>query len=62
MNRSRIRKDADPDSLTYELQAPARQRLWRTCCQSSDDHRFDCRACEPQQRGAGPFGPVRGPR
>jgi hypothetical protein len=30
------------------------QGLWRTCCQSSDEHRFDCTAVPPEKRGAGP--------
>lgn len=28
--------------------------LWRTCCQSSDEHRFDCGSTPPEKRGAGP--------
>lgn len=49
----------DPHGLSFELGATARQRLWRVCCQSIDDHRFDCTAIEPEKRGAGPFGPSR---
>lgn len=53
--------DPDPTSMQYELSAPARQRLWRDCCQSIDQHRFDCRAVESEKRGRGPLGPTTGP-
>lgn len=59
MNRKRMAIDPDPHSLQYELTAPARQRLWRECCASIDEHRFDCQAVPTERRGAGPFGPSR---
>jgi hypothetical protein len=35
------------------------QGMWRTCCQSSDEHRFDCEVTPPEKRGAGPCLPRR---
>jgi hypothetical protein len=50
--------DPAPGSQQYEIAAQARAGSWRECCQSSDDHRFDCREAPRHKRGAGPFGPV----
>lgn len=36
------------------------QRRWNVCCQSLDEHRFDC-TTDAEYRGAGPLGPVRQP-
>ncbi len=30
------------------------QALWRVCCQSIDEHRFDCPDVPPDKRGVGP--------
>jgi len=35
------------------------QALWRVCCQSMDEHRFDCLPTPPEKRGAGPCLPRR---
>ena len=35
------------------------QHRWNTCCQSIEEHRFDCAATPAEQRGVGPVGPVR---
>lgn len=35
------------------------QRRYLECCQSLEEHRFDCDAVEPEKRGAGPVLPVR---
>lgn len=43
------------------LEGLARQALWRECCGSCDEHRFDCTEVEPHKRGKGPFGPTRAP-
>jgi hypothetical protein len=58
MSRRSLNTLGDPHALSYELGTTARQRLWRTCCGSTDEHRFDCQAVEPEKRGEGPFGPV----
>lgn len=50
-----------PTSLRFELGSTARQALWRACCQSIDEHRFDCTEVGPEKRGRGPFGPTTGP-
>ena len=47
--------------MVWELTAPARQARWRECCQSIDEHRFDCGEAPREQRGEGPFGPVSAP-
>ena len=60
MNPKRIPIDPIPGTMQHELTAPLRQRLWRVCCQAIDEHRFDCGEVARDQRGAGPFGPVRG--
>jgi hypothetical protein len=46
--------------MQYELGASGRQRLWRECCQSIDQHRFDCREVASEKRGRGPLGPTTG--
>lgn len=53
------RKHGSPGSLAYDLGAPLRAKQWRECCASSIEHRFDCPAVPREQRGPGPFGPVR---
>lgn len=35
------------------------QQWWLVCCQSIEEHRFDCGAVPEDKRGAGPFGPVK---
>lgn len=37
------------------------QAFYRECCQSSDEHRFDCADVPREKRGPGPFGPVTKP-
>lgn len=37
---------------------PSVQSRWNVCCQSLEEHRFDC-AEDVEYRGAGPCGPVR---
>lgn len=56
--RSRRRRAGDGGKLS-EITAGERDALWLACCASSDGHRFDCGAAEADQRGPGPFGPVR---
>lgn len=56
--RERLRLSAEPGSFTYELQMTRRQTLFRECCASLDEHRFDCLKVPPEQRGRGPFRPV----
>lgn len=50
--------EADPHSLNYEVTLPVRQQLFRACCASSIEHRFDCSEVPREARGDGPFGPV----
>lgn len=59
MARRGLDTSADPHSLAYDLGRTERQTLWRVCCASVEDHRFDCDAVVVSKRGAGPFGPVR---
>jgi len=35
------------------------QRRYLECCQSLEEHRFDCPEVEPEKRGVGPVLPVR---
>lgn len=58
MTRRSLDPSSNPHTLAHELGTTTRQRLWRVCCQSIDEHRFDCGAVEPEKRGAGPLGPV----
>ena len=43
------------------LEGLTRQALWRECCASCDEHRYDCTEVEPHKRGKGPFGPTKPP-
>lgn len=37
------------------------EQLWHVCCQSVEEHRFDCAAAAQHKRGAGPCLPVTQP-
>lgn len=50
-----------PGTLLYEMTAPQRAAMFLECCQAIAEHRFDCRVSTREQRGAGPFGPLRCP-
>lgn len=53
-----------PASLKFHLREPSRPipgharrpsgDAWLVCCQSIDEHRFDCDQVPPDKRGAGP--------
>ena len=52
--RARMYPQRSIHDQRYNAETLARQALWRVCCSSCDEHRFDCLDAGGAVRGKGP--------